>query len=96
VSGDGGSIALAVRVRGRVQGVWFRGWTQAEAEARGLDGWVRNEADGSVAALIAGPEAGVHGMVEALHAGPPLARVEAVETEPAAPPEAPGFRVLKG
>ena len=42
-----GMIAVRVRVRGRVQGVWFRAWTKAEAEARGLSGWVRNEPDGS-------------------------------------------------
>jgi acylphosphatase len=90
-----GMIALRVRVRGRVQGVWFRGWTAAEAEARGLRGWVRNEADGSVAALLAGPETMVREMVAALHEGPPLARVETVETEPAAPPEEPGFHILR-
>jgi acylphosphatase len=88
-------IALRVRVRGRVQGVWFRGWTKSQAEARGLHGWVRNEADGSVAALIAGPEAAVREMVAALREGPPLARVDAVETEHAEAPGSPGFHVVK-
>ncbi|HRO12854.1 MAG TPA: acylphosphatase, partial [Amaricoccus sp.] len=48
-------IALRVRVTGRVQGVWYRGWTEDEATRRGLRGWVRNEPDGSVAAVLAGP-----------------------------------------
>ena len=46
--------AILVRIRGRVQGVSFRVWTKMEAEKLGLTGWVRNEADGSVAALVAG------------------------------------------
>ncbi len=87
--------ALRVRVTGRVQGVWFRAWTKAEAEARGLSGWVRNEADGSVAALIAGPEGAVREMVAALHGGPPRARVEAVEVAPAEPPDGDGFHVMR-
>lgn len=87
--------AVAVRVTGRVQGVGFRAWTRAEAEARRLDGWVRNEADGAVAALLSGPEKGVREMVAALRRGPALARVDRVETEAAEPPEAPGFRVLR-
>jgi acylphosphatase len=88
-------IAVHVRVRGRVQGVWYRGWTKAEAEARGLSGWVRNEPDGSVAALIAGPEEAVGEMVAALHGGPPRARVDAVEVEPAKAPETAGFNVMR-
>jgi len=86
--------ALRVRVTGRVQGVAFRAWTQGQARARGLTGWVRNEADGSVSALIAGEADAVAGMVEALHTGPGLARVESVETESADPALVPdGFAI---
>ncbi|WP_172292566.1 acylphosphatase [Pseudoruegeria sp. HB172150] len=88
-------IALRVRVTGRVQGVWFRGWTQAEASALGLSGWVRNEADGSVSALITGPEDKVAQMVRALHRGPELARVAAVESEEVAERAEGPFRVLR-
>ncbi|NRB17607.1 MAG: acylphosphatase [Rhodobacteraceae bacterium] len=48
-------IALRARITGRVQGVTFRAWTRSEAEQRGLSGWVRNEPDGSVRALLIGP-----------------------------------------
>jgi acylphosphatase len=88
-------IALRVRVTGRVQGVWFRGWTKAEAEARGLHGWVRNEADGSVAALIAGPEAAVREMVAALHEGPPLAGRCGGDGARGGAGPGPGFHVVK-
>jgi acylphosphatase len=37
-----------VLISGTVQGVWFRAWTAQEAQARGLDGWVRNRRDGDV------------------------------------------------
>jgi acylphosphatase len=73
--------SLKVRVRGRVQGVYFRGWTKGEADRLGLDGWVRNEADGSVAALLSGAAPAVEEMVRLLHRGPPAARVDSVQVE---------------
>ena len=84
---------LIVRVTGRVQGVSFRVWTQGKAERLGLRGWVRNEPDGSVAALVIGPEAQVAEMVQALHAGPRAARVDAVVTLPGADDDSVGFRI---
>ena len=80
----GSDIAVSVRIRGRVQGVWYRGWTEEEAARLGLRGWVRNRRDGSVEALFAGPAALVNDMIEACRRGPPAARVETVEHTPAA------------
>lgn len=91
----GPGVARLARVTGRVQGVFFRAWTQAEARRLGLAGWVRNEPDGSVTALVAGPEAAVAEMLRRLHDGPPAARVAAVETAAAEPPEGPGFHILR-
>ena len=71
--------AVRVRVRGRVQGVWFRGWVVDEASVLGLDGWVRNRVDGGVELVVAGPPAAVARMIEACAKGPPAARVDAVE-----------------
>ena len=42
-------LTLHFRVTGRVQHVWFRGWTIETAHVLGLTGWVRNMPDGSVA-----------------------------------------------
>lgn len=85
-----------VRVTGKVQGVWFRGWTQERAAALGLDGWVRNESDGSVAALLAGPPEAVARMIDALQDGPTLARVDRVERlEAEDPAPGPGFHILR-
>ncbi|MGH7004144.1 MAG: acylphosphatase [Alphaproteobacteria bacterium] len=75
--------AVIVRVEGRVQGVWYRGWTVEEAERRGLRGWVRNRTDGSVEALFIGHEAVLAEMVAACRRGPSAARVTAVRTSPA-------------
>jgi acylphosphatase len=70
--------AVAVRIEGRVQGVWFRGWAVEEAARRGLRGWVRNRNDGSVEALFIGPGQSVSAMVAACRRGPPAARVSKV------------------
>lgn len=68
-------------VAGRVQGVWYRGWTVDQAVALGLDGWVRNRRDGSVEILASGSEDAVAALIERCRAGPPAARVESVEVE---------------
>ena len=67
---------VRVIIRGRVQGVWYRAWTEGEARGLGLDGWVRNCADGSVEALFSGPEDTVRQMIARCHRGPPVARVD--------------------
>ena len=85
--------AVHIVISGRVQGVWYRGWTEREALRRRLDGWVRNRRDGTVEALFSGPEELVSEMIEACGEGPPAARVVRIdETSAAVPP--PGFHVL--
>lgn len=86
--------ALLVRISGRVQGVSFRIWTKRRAEKLGLRGWVRNERDGSVSALISGPDEAVASMLEAFWQGPPGADVRSVVPEPADPSGVPaGFDI---
>jgi acylphosphatase len=86
--------AVRVRVTGRVQGVSFRIWTRDEAERLGLDGWVRNEPDGSVAAFLAGSDEAVTAMLERLWQGPRGAMVADVSTEATDTASAPvGFRI---
>lgn len=69
---------LCVRVTGRVQGVGFRMHVQRAAQREQLAGWVRNEADGSVAAEVAGPGAAVARWLRTVRAGPPYADVRDV------------------
>lgn len=86
-------IARHVHVTGRVQGVWFRGWTREQAKALGVSGWVRNRPDGAVEALVAGPGEAVKAIIAALHEGPPAAKVENVLVTEAEAPSEPGFRI---
>jgi len=68
-------------IHGRVQGVFYRGWSVETARALGLRGWVRNRRDGSVEMLIAGSEEAVDAMIARCRDGPAAARVERVEVE---------------
>lgn len=87
-------------IRGRVQGVGFRVWTQRQAELHYLDGWVRNRRDGSVEAAFAGPPEAVEAMLKACRQGPRGSRVDAVEVREAGPEalaesaDASGFALL--
>ena len=74
-------IGQSVRAIGRVQGVFFRAWTQGEARKLGVTGWVRNCADGSVEAHVEGEAAAVDEMVERLQHGPPDSRVDELRVE---------------
>jgi acylphosphatase len=88
---------LDARVRGRVQGVGFRVWALREGMHLGLDGFVANEADGSVRVVAEGPRTELDRLVERLEEGPPSAIVERVVTrwEPARGLPA-GFRIESG
>lgn len=86
--------ALRVRISGRVQGVSFRYWTQREAEMLGLSGWVRNEPDGTVSALIKGAAPAVDAMLDKFRQGPRAAAVSGVTSEAADPDTMPpDFRI---
>jgi len=68
-----------VLIHGRVQGVSFRAWTQHQAQLHGLKGWVRNRSDGTVEAVLSGPDDLVEVMLKACHQGPAGSVVERVE-----------------
>jgi acylphosphatase len=68
-----------VVIRGRVQGIGYRAWTEVTALERGVEGWVRNRRDGSVEALFSGPEDEVAAMIAECRRGPPGARVDVID-----------------
>ena len=86
-------VARRVIVSGRVQGVWFRESCRREATALGVHGWVRNNADGTVEALLEGDEAAVRRVIEWMRTGPPLAQVTGIEVTEQQPSGANGFTV---
>jgi len=76
-------LCLLLRIRGRVQGVGFRYYTQAQAESLGITGWVRNMPDGSVETCICGNAQQLAAMQAWLAHGPASARVDHVDVCPA-------------
>lgn len=78
-------------IAGRVQGVGFRDWMARQAEALGLDGWVRNRPDGTVEALIAGDTDAVEELARLCRRGPRLAEVTSIIEDLTDPPSEPGF-----
>lgn len=78
-------------IRGRVQGVGFRAWTVRRAQELGLRGWVRNRRDGSVEALLDGPEDRVAALLALCRQGPPAARVDSLESKTVAASVPGGF-----
>ena len=85
---------VTVRIEGRVQGVFYRAWTEQVARRLGLDGSVRNCRDGSVEAVFSGPASQVEAMLKRCAEGPPDAAVEDVVVMHEGGTVAPGFKVL--
>lgn len=84
---------VSVRVRGRVQGVFFRVEARTRAESLGVAGWIRNAEDGSVEAAFEGPGEQVESMLEWCRRGPAGARVDDVEVVREEPAGEAGFQV---
>lgn len=65
--------------RGRVQGVFFRANTRRKALELKLTGWVRNMPDGSVEAVVEGPDGAIEELVGFLRTEVTAARVDDIE-----------------
>lgn len=92
---DGRLRAVLARVHGKVQGVGYRIWARRDAMGLGLTGWVRNERDRTVTALITGSDAAVSAMIERLWLGPKGASVSKVDIDELEAGEAPvDFRIV--
>jgi len=63
-------------ISGRVQGVFFRAYTQKAARARNILGWVMNTRDGRVEAVLEGEKEQVKDMIKWCHQGSPMTRVD--------------------
>ncbi len=89
-------FAFRVGITGKVQGVSYRAWTRYQAVQLGLTGWVRNEDDGSVSALIVGTSRSTSIMLARFRDGPPGSKVSAVDPQPMALDRAPdGFVIMR-
>ena len=70
-------------VKGRVQGVGYRFFVEREAYDLGLQGYVRNLADGRVEVYATGSEAALEELRKQLQEGPRASRVDSVEEQDA-------------
>ena len=69
------SESVKIIAKGRVQGVWFRKFTQRKARELNIRGWVRNLPNGDVEAVGVGSEQEMLAFIEALKIGPSAAEV---------------------
>ncbi len=74
-------ICATVRIRGKVQGVFFRYSAKLEAKRLGLTGWIRNCEDGEVRTTVEGPRERVAEFIAWCRVGPPNAIVSDVEID---------------
>lgn len=90
-------MRLRLEVHGRVQGVGFRWYVREAARRRGVAGWVRNRADGSVELEVSGTEPSLRELIAIIREGPPGARVDEVrETNSADTDELPNpFAIMR-
>lgn len=66
-------------IKGIVQGVFYRAFTQGIAVGLGLKGWVRNLPDGSVEAIFEGNKEDIERAIRKCSIGPPGSRVDDIE-----------------
>jgi acylphosphatase len=66
-------------ISGRVQGVYYRGFTEELADSLGLKGWVRNLPDRRVEAVFEGEREVIEKAVRRCHEGPPASRVTDID-----------------
>ena len=74
-------IRAMVTIKGRVQGVSFRHYTQQTALMHNVKGWVRNLDDGCVAGCFEGEERDVRALINWCRHGPAWAQVEEVSVK---------------
>lgn len=87
--------ARAVRVKGVVQGVFFRKYTEQKAVELGLVGFVMNEVDGSVYMELEGSENSLNAMQNWCHEGSPSSVVSDVEMHELEPRGFQRFQILR-
>jgi len=86
---------FSIHVYGRVQGVYFRASTKEKADSLGIDGFVRNQPDGSVYIEAEGNEETLDAFVAWCRKGPSHAVVERCEVTEAAPKNFSGFVIQR-
>lgn len=68
-------------ISGRVQGVYYRGFTEEVALSLGLNGWVRNLPDRRVEAVFEGERSTIEEAIVKCKQGPPAAHVTDLDVD---------------
>jgi acylphosphatase len=74
-------VRAHVQVKGRVQGVFFRAFIKEGADSNSVTGWVRNMHEGTLEAVLEGPEESVKKTIDWIRVGPPNSIVEDVNVD---------------
>ncbi|ORY66023.1 acylphosphatase [Pseudomassariella vexata] len=69
------------KVHGKVQGVFFRAFTQKKATAAAITGWCQNTESGKVEGEAQGTEDAIKQFLKDINNGPPHAKVVKLEQE---------------
>ena len=67
-------------VQGRVQGVFYRAYTEKKAKSLNLIGFVKNLYNGNVEIVVEGSESTIHELINWCYQGSPMSNVSNVET----------------
>jgi acylphosphatase len=78
---------VKILVTGRVQGVYFRMFTQNKAKQFGIKGHARNLPDGRVEIIAEADHGSIEQLIKWCHKGPVTARVDHVEMTELEPDE---------
>ena len=72
---------IAITVKGKVQGVYFRNYTKTKATALGITGTIKNLPDGNVFIIATGEDYQLNDLIAYCKEGPPKAVVEEIIKE---------------
>ena len=87
--------AVRLQIFGHVQAVGYRNWLVMKAREHNLSGWVKNNNDMSVEALLEGDIYDINETIRNCYQGPRNAEVKRITTEKVPAAELTGF-VIKG
>lgn len=68
-------------ISGRVQGVFYRSFTEDVAHSLGLKGWVKNCSNEKVEAVFEGKKEDIEKAISLCYKGPPAARVSNIDVQ---------------
>lgn len=88
-------ISVRLLINGKVQGVFYRKFLKNKAIMLNVSGWVRNNEDGSVEAVIMGKAPDVEDLIWESWKGSPNSKVHTIEVSENEMPDDKEFRIIR-